>query len=62
MKNINLKMEVLPDPCNDRQVKEVKPPPQKRLTKDNVVFNRKIDLLILKDHLLAEGQLDKELI
>jgi len=56
-------MDVLRDPCNDRQVKSVPAPPQGKLT-STLIFpngkNKPPDYKILKDHLKKEGRLYKE--
>jgi serine/threonine-protein phosphatase 2B catalytic subunit len=53
-------MEILPDPINDRVIKEVLPPPQKRLNKEKLYDeNNTLNLKIIKDHLLKEGKFEK---
>lgn len=56
-------MEPLKDPKNDRQIKQVKPPPHRPLDK-NLMFPNKLknkpDWKLLKDHLSKEGRITKE--
>ena len=58
----------LPDPCNDRKVKEVRPPPNRPLSLDRVfpmkdfrTRNDTPDLELLKAYLVEQGSLSKEL-
>lgn len=54
-------MESLPDPLEDRERKDILPPPQFRL-KTELLYNKKTklpDLEVLKTHLLLEGKLLK---
>ncbi|CRG98500.1 serine/threonine protein phosphatase 2B catalytic subunit A, putative [Plasmodium relictum] len=56
-------MEPLPDPKNDRQVKEVEPPPAKPLNLDLLYPNgtdEPPDYKVLRDHLKKEGRIRKE--
>ena len=55
-------MELLPDPVNDRQVKQVKPPPHKPITRAMLyVGNSNMpNWERLRDHLAAEGRVSKE--
>ncbi|CAD8124068.1 unnamed protein product [Paramecium sonneborni] len=56
-------MDILKDPANDRQVKTLKPPPHRPLSK-NLMFPDKLknkpDWKLLKDHLQREGRIAKE--
>lgn len=53
-------MEILPDPIKDRVIKEVLPPPQKKLNKEKLYTeNKMLDLTVIKDHLIKEGKVDK---
>jgi len=53
--------EPLKDPCNDRPVKDLPPPPAQLLTSD-VLYNKKgvPELDMLRDHLSLEGVLSQE--
>ncbi|CRG93088.1 serine/threonine protein phosphatase 2B catalytic subunit A, putative [Plasmodium gallinaceum] len=56
-------MEPLPDPKNDRQVKEVEPPPAKPLSLELLYPNgtdEPPDYKVLRDHLKKEGRIRKE--
>jgi serine/threonine-protein phosphatase 2B catalytic subunit len=56
-------MDPLPDPCKDRVVKSVKPPPHRFLSKQ-LMFPDKLkgkpDWKVIKDHLQKEGRIAKE--
>lgn len=54
-------METLPDPCNDRVVKDLEPPPQKPLS-DELFYdeNGLPNYTLIKKHLAKEGKIDKE--
>ena len=55
-------MEPLLDPCNDRVVKTLPPPPARPLSLDKLYpeDSKVPDYLVLKDHLLKEGKVSKE--
>jgi serine/threonine-protein phosphatase 2B catalytic subunit len=62
-------MELLPDPCQDRVVSSIKPPPHRPLSKEIMYPYRKNninqtapDIDIVKDHLVQEGKLGKDLL
>lgn len=64
-------MESLPDPCNDRMMKDVLPPPHKPLSNSKLFPKKSIylfkpisegppDWKVLRDHLSREGKLSKQ--
>merc|ERR1719217_1804194 len=54
-------MEVLKDPCNDRQCKDLPPPPAEKLTKE-ILFKKKgaPDIPCLQEHLFREGRVQED--
>ena len=54
-------MEALPDPCNDRVVKDLEPPPQKPLSDEFFYDSNGLpNYSIIKKHLGKEGKIFKE--
>lgn len=54
-------MEPLPDPCDDRVVKDLTPPPHKLLSEE-LFYNSKgrPDYKVIRKHLAKEGKIYKE--
>ena len=54
-------MESLPDPCDDRVVKSLDPPPQKPLSEDLFYDSSGLpNYSVIKKHLVREGKIQKE--
>lgn len=54
-------METLPDPCNDRVVKDLDPPPMRPLSEELFYDSSGLpNYNLIKKHLAKEGKIEKD--